>query len=526
MTAAGSRRVLLLALLLATVSAVLAYQLVASRLSPAPEIVEVMPESGAPVLVGSRSIANGDLLTAGDVKIVYVDAAAKGERALTDSDQAITKVALVDIPEGEQILAGSVADASDTTLLARNTFAREVPVGMRAVTISTEETVGVGGFVQPGDRVDVIAGFELERVRPAVGTQDAAADDSGDESEDPFPVAELILQDVAVLAVGQAMDAAPDVAAAAITDDETSAEPATGPVTRPEATSVTLLVDPSQALRLLLAVQAEGTFRLLLRAPGDSTITELPPALITDGAVEMEPFELVGANLRPEELVITSARFEEQSIPAGGVLEFEVTVRNVSSRLIPAGGGGANPGHVYSRDASWETIAETPRPGVFGIALTSETAGQVTYPWRWDLGQDLAPGESVTLTGGVQVPNVAGVHRWWFGVMLQPGTVVEDGVGITAVTIEPASSVVVTSPAIDLREAPWPDAAIVQPAARGDQAEVLEFRDGWFLIRAGEQDGWVPEDAVINTLLPAAASIADAAEIGQADVESGQEGSQ
>lgn len=508
MAANRNLRVLLLALLIATAAAVVVYQLVVSRLTPPPAVVEVTPESGEPVVIGARALAAGTTLTASDIRIVYINPTARGERALTESSQAIGRVTLLDIPEGDQILAGSIGDTAP--LAPANTFAREVPIGMRAVTISIEETVGVGGLVQPGDRVDVIAGLSLDRPLSAAPAEESASPDGTDTGEmSEIPVAELLVQDVQVLAIGQALQSniapAPTVAAG----QTPAAVEAAGPITRPEATSVTLLVDPAQALRLLLAVQGDSIFRLLLRAPGDSTVTELPPAFITDGVVNMPPFELVGANLPIGGLTITSSRFEQRSVPAGGVLDFEVTVRNVSD-LVIAAGGGADPGYVYTGNESWEEVAGDAQPGSFSLALTSDTVEQVTFPWRWDLGQDLEPGESVTFTGGVQVPNRSGLQRWWFGIMSEPGTVVEDGVGLTEVTVEPVAAVVVLSPDVDLRAAPWPDAAVVDTAVRGTTADVLEYGDGWFLIRSGDSEGWVPEGFVVNSVLPAAEAIATA----------------
>jgi pilus assembly protein CpaB len=514
MSAKRNRRILLLALLLASVSALLAYGLIASRPQVAPVVVEAAPVSGEPVLIGARTIAAKTTLSADDLEVAYVDPEAKGDSVLTESAQAIGQVALVDIPKGEQILATSVGESVVPTA---DTFAGDVPVGLRAVSIAMEEIVGVGGFVQPGDRVDVIASYDLlpaESQSPAEEALEALGGlvnmDMGGESDAPFAVAELIVQDVEVLAIGQSLDgtqpAAPPADPAAAATSEQAQEPA-GPIPNPLATSVTLLVDPTQALRLLLAVQSDGTFRLLLRAPGDLTTTELPPALVTSAGIQMDPFKLIGANLAATAVVITDARFRQTSVPAGGILEFEVTVRNVSSQLIPAGSGGADPGHVYEAGESWRSLDDVSPNGVYNVGLTSDSAGSQTYPWLWDLGEDLAPGQTVTITGGIQVPHTPGVQRWWFGTLLQPGTILEDGVAPTEITIEPVSSVEVTIPEIDLRDSRWPSATSVLTVAGGARAEVLDYQDGWFLVRVDETDGWVPESDVTNAaLLPAVAT--------------------
>jgi Flp pilus assembly protein CpaB len=532
MTARRDRRVILLALLLASAAAFLAYALLASRPQTVSEPVEAAAPSGEPVLIAARPINEGEVLEAADIEVAYVAAEAKAPRVLTESAQAIGDVALVAIPKGEQILASSVGNA--TASAAPQTFAGDVPVGMRAVAIALEETVGAGGLVQPGDRVDVIASYQLKPIRPATtveealgmiddrpsGSDTAGEEKSGDASDaqssgdDDFPVAELLVQDVAVLAIGQSLgttDAPPPATTTDETADAAATTEATGPAPRPDAASVTLLVDPSQALRLLLAVQADGTFRLLLRSPGDTTTTELPPALITNGAIQMPPFDLVGANLAAKDLVVTGARFRQTSVPGGGMIEFEATVRNISSRVIPAGRGGAGPGHEYRAGQTWRSLADVAPPGVYSLGVTAESAQDPAYPWRWDLGQDLAPGESATITGAIQAPNAAGAQRWWFGTLLQPGTVQDDGVASTRITIEPVESVVVVASVIDIRESPWPSAASVMKAPRGTKADVLQYRDGWFEVRVDGRDGWVVESAVANAVLPEAAAALKAA---------------
>jgi len=510
MTTKRNRRIFLLALLLASVSALLAYGMIASRPQAAPVVVQAAPVSGEPVLVGARAIAAGTTLGADDIEVAYVASKAKGERVLTESIQAIGQVALVDIPKGEQILARSVGASAAPTA---DTFARDVPVGMRAVSIALEEIVGVGGLVQPGDRVDVITSYDLVSPKsesPAENALDALGDlfdmDMGGNSDTPFAVAELIVQDVEVLAIGQSLDGSE---AAAPTPDPNAAAASQptpeGPTPNPKATSVTLLVDPTQALRLLLAVQSDGKFRLLLRAPGDISTTELPPALVTSGGIQMDPFKLIGANLVEKNLVITDARVRQTTVPAGGILEFEVTVRNVSSQLIPAGRGGAAPGHVYEPGESWQSLDDASPDGVYSVGLTSDSAEPRTYPWRWDLGEDLAPGQTATITGGIQVPNSPGVQRWWFGTLLQPGTVLQDGIAPVEITIEPVSSVQVTAPEIDVRDSSWPSATSVLTVTSGAVAEVLDYQDGWFLVHFDQTEGWVPESAVTNAaLVPAA----------------------
>jgi hypothetical protein len=186
-------------------------------------------------------------------------------------------------------------------------------------------------------------------------------------------------------------------------------------------------------------------------------------------------------------------------------------VRNVSSRFIPAGQGGAPPGHFYAAGETWQSLDDVPPPGVYTLGVTTEGMAPQTYPWRWELGEDLAPGQSATVTGGIQAPNAPGAQRWWFGTLLQPGTIVEDGVAPVAITIEPAASVVVLDDQINLQASPWDSAAVVTTVSQGSELTVLDYLDGWFQVRADDGEGWVREISVVNTALPQAAAVEDAA---------------
>jgi hypothetical protein len=46
--------------------------------------------------------------------------------------------------------------------------------------------------------------------------------------------------------------------------------------------------------------------------------------------------------------------------------------------------------------------------------------------------------------------------------------------------------------------------------ASGARADVLEYQDGWFLVRVDQTDGWVPESAVTNVALLSALATPEA----------------
>jgi pilus assembly protein CpaB len=142
----------------------------------------------------------------------------------------VLKLGLV---KGELVVAGKLAQEGIAGGLSA-----VVPPGFRAITVRVDEVVGVAGFVQPGDRVDVLA-----TVAKGSFTQD--------------PAAKVVLQDVNVLTVGERFQ------------EETEG----GKVKRRKVSVVTLQVTIEQGERLGL-ISSEARILLALRNQGDR---ELPP---------------------------------------------------------------------------------------------------------------------------------------------------------------------------------------------------------------------------------------------------------
>lgn len=162
-------------------------------------------------------------------------------RKIEDAVGQTTRTAIV---KEEAVLRSKLTDGTGLHAL--------VPPGMRAYTIQTPtQSAGVGGFIRPEDRVDVIL-----TVTSAM---------SGDEQRTGGGIATVLLQNVQVLAAGPSLDANPEV---------TKVEG------RP-LTSVTLLVTSRQAQELTLA-QTKGTLNLALRHDGDATDDSPPPLYLSD----------------------------------------------------------------------------------------------------------------------------------------------------------------------------------------------------------------------------------------------------
>ena len=142
------------------------------------------------------------------------------------------RIVLTAIEPNEAVLAVKITGAGQ-----RATLSSLVGPGMKAVTIRVNDVDGVGGFVLPGDRVDVALTRQYK-----------------EEDGSSAGATQVVLQDVRVLAVDQLAD-------------ERVSNPAV-------AKSVTLEVDTLGAQKLGLAGSV-GSLSLLLRKAGE-TNTQKP----------------------------------------------------------------------------------------------------------------------------------------------------------------------------------------------------------------------------------------------------------
>lgn len=196
------------------------------------------------VVSAAVDVPRGVLLTEDLLKTVEIPKSEIANDAITDANEALERVVVIPLLRGDMIREGKLA-AKD----AGRGMAALVPSGMRAYTILTPtEASGVGGFILPGNRVDVLLAV----------TQPSLNDPTGGGT------AVTLLQNVEVLAVDQKIDA-----------------PAENKIDPKEMKSVTLLVSPDQANKLSLA-QNKGTLHLTLRNDGDGLAAETLPVTLKD----------------------------------------------------------------------------------------------------------------------------------------------------------------------------------------------------------------------------------------------------
>lgn len=145
------------------------------------------------------------------------------------------RVVLTAIEPNEPVLSLKITGPGE-----RATLSALVKPGMKAVTIRVNDVEGVGGFVLPGDRVDVVLTRQIEK---------------GSAST------EVVLQNTRVLAVDQSAD-------------ERAAKAAV-------AKSVTLEVSTVEAQKVWLA-SSVGNLSLLLRKAGDIAETKSRKITLND----------------------------------------------------------------------------------------------------------------------------------------------------------------------------------------------------------------------------------------------------
>ncbi len=155
--------------------------------------------------------------------------------AFTTTESLVGRIVLYPLAEGEPILERQLSTPGSGVGITV-----KIPTGMRAISLRSDEVVGVAGFLLPGTHVDVLVTLHT--------------------SSSPDPITFTVLQDAEILAAGQKTEPDPD-----------------GKATT--ATVVTLLVKPEDAERVVLA-STQGTVHFVLRNGVDREEFKGPPALL------------------------------------------------------------------------------------------------------------------------------------------------------------------------------------------------------------------------------------------------------
>lgn len=199
------------------------------------------------VLVAKKDIPKGVAIEPDMFDTAVVPAKYLQPQAVTSLDRISDMVTTSPIAKGEQISLSKLAypkNAGSGGGLAANT-----PFGKRAITIAVDNISSLGGMINPGDYVDVIALLPIP-VQAPDGTQAIQAA--------TLP----LFQNVLVLAVGQNTGAPTRAASGGRYGKEEKQE--VSPL-------ITLALSPQEA-NFITFVQEQGKIRLVLRSPADSKV--------------------------------------------------------------------------------------------------------------------------------------------------------------------------------------------------------------------------------------------------------------
>ena len=180
------------------------------------------------VVVANEDIPAGTAISSESVRLVSLPVEAVPEGWFDDMNRVSGRIAVSPFRRNEPVLEAKLAPVEVT----RGGIATLTGQDKRAIAVHVDEVVAVAGFIQQGDRVDVLATLHTDE----------------DKSR---PMTKIILENVLVLATGEKTTDASKIA----------------PVGNAEGPHVmTLEVSPREAEKLTLAM-SEGRIQLVLRHP-------------------------------------------------------------------------------------------------------------------------------------------------------------------------------------------------------------------------------------------------------------------
>jgi len=325
------------ALLLAGVSAFMARSMFSG--AAAPQAEAAVADAGPQILVATRALPVGTIIDPDSFRYQpwpkdLIDAAyyIKGQNDPQNLPGTVVRYA---ITAGQPITQGALVKPGD-----RGFLAAALGPGMRAVTVSMSAQTGVGGFVFPGDRVDLVL------------TQDVAG--GGDGA--PLKTSETIVRNLRVLA----------------TDQRTNGEGEDGKAAVTTYSTVTMEATPRIAEKIAVA-QTIGQLSLSLRSIADDT-AELERAIaagevsVPDGTdPKAERKMLLQIASRPSDTDTTFvvggdvSRFQRRTVPAKPVAADNGTAGG--SAAAPATATPPRPAGPLVRVARGNTITDVPVGG-------------------------------------------------------------------------------------------------------------------------------------------------------------------
>jgi len=197
------------------------------------------------VVVAAKDLTAGVALEPSHLKMAPVPEKFVQPYAVRSPDELLGRLTLAPIAEDEQVLLNKVRRAEEAPPRDA-TLAGLMPKGKRAVTIAVDAITGVGGFVRPGDKVDILWTIQIPQPGQSQGQV----------------VTMTLFQEVPVLAVGQ------ETVGRARQQAERSAD-----------YTVTLALNPQETSFLLFA-REQGKIQLSLRSKAETGPVAVVPANI------------------------------------------------------------------------------------------------------------------------------------------------------------------------------------------------------------------------------------------------------
>jgi pilus assembly protein CpaB len=224
------------------------------------------------VLVANSDISKGtsaaQALNSGLIGTKAVPRAFLPPTVVANAGDLTDKISVATISKGQFIVGESFVKPAEA-----GGFSAGIPKGLQAITISVDASHSVGGFVQPGDRVNVLYSGPLTDQKSGVKG-----------SPNPARISAFLLPSVRVLAVGTATaNSAPasSTATNAATSGTAAGSQSSAAASTGNAGLITLEVTPRQAVQIAQATSL-GIFYLSLDAPGLDPSKFTPPAEIVE----------------------------------------------------------------------------------------------------------------------------------------------------------------------------------------------------------------------------------------------------
>jgi pilus assembly protein CpaB len=213
------------------------------------------------VVAASKNIESGEVLKAENLQLVDWPVSVPLQGAFTKPEDIVGRSTIYPVTSGQPVLTSQIAAPGSGIGLTV-----KIPEGMRAVSVRSDEVVGVAGFLFPGSHVDVLVTLRGDSI--------------------PKPITDIVLQDVEVLTAGQNIE--PD------------------PQGKPQAVSVvTVLLSPADSQKLVLAA-TQGTIEFVLRNGADRGQIKPIPIQVASLSSYAAPVAPVAGMRRAERVSVKS----------------------------------------------------------------------------------------------------------------------------------------------------------------------------------------------------------------------------